>query len=367
VRVLLFSDVHLDAPFTWAAPVIARRRRQAIRDALTRAVRLAATEHVDAVLCGGDLFEHERVSPDTGQFLRTLFERIHPIPVFLAPGNHDWLSPESLYRRVQWTPNVHLFEESCLTAKPLMDGLTLWSAAHHAPAGTANFLARFRVDRGGVHVALFHGSENAFLSQEGGGKQPHAPFHVEELEASGLHFAFLGHFHTPRDHSRFVYPGNPEPLTFGEAGERGVVIATIQSHGGVLLERHRVAATQIHDLEVDLTSCVSQQDVRDRVAAALADRSGYARLTLRGELGPEVDLHDVDFSVLPTSLDAPPIIRFSGVTVGYDLDRIAEEPTVRGQFVRDVREAAHLTEDERWRVVVTGLRALDGRDDLEVV
>lgn len=65
-------------------------------------------------------------------------------------------------------------------------------------------------------------------------KQPHAPFRAEQIETSGLHFAFLGHYHAPRDKKHFTYPGNPEPLTFGETGQRGVVIATIGADGHVL-------------------------------------------------------------------------------------------------------------------------------------
>ena len=44
-----------------------------------------------------------------------------------------------------------------------------------------------------------------------------------------------------------------------------------------------------------------------------------------------------------------------------------DEQTIRGQFVRDVLSSDELDQDKRRRVLVTGLRALDGRgDDLEV-
>lgn len=364
MRILLVSDVHLDSPFAWAKPEVARRRRQALRDALARSVELAVDQRVDIICCGGDLFEHDRVSPDTGQFLRVQFERAHPIPIFIAPGNHDWLGQESLYRRVSWTPKVHVFDDRRLTPVPIADGLTLWGGAHLAPAGTPDFLEGFRVDRGGIHVALFHGSEGSFYTEEQG-KQPHAPFRAEEIEAAGLHFALLGHYHSPRDAERFTYPGNPEPLTFGESGQRGVVIAAIGEDGRVTIERHSVAVSHVYDLETDVTGCASKQEIRDRIAAALEGRGGYARLTLAGELAPDVDLQTVDFEDLPNGLDSPPIIRFGSVTVAYDLARIGQEPTVRGQFVRDV-QASPLSLDERQRVIVTGLRALDGRDDLEV-
>lgn len=365
MRILLVSDVHLDSPFAWAKPEVARRRRQALRDALARSIELAIDQRADVICCGGDLFEHERVSPDTGQFLRVQFERAHPIPIFIAPGNHDWFGQESLYRRISWTPNVHVFGDRRLAAVPLADGLTLWGAAHFAPAGTPDFLEGFLVDRAGVHVALFHGSEQGSFYTEDQGKQPHAPFRADEIEASGLHFALLGHYHAPRDEERFTYPGNPEPLTFGESGQRGVVIVTIGDDGRVTTDRHSVAVSDVYDLGIDVSGCASKQEIRDRVAAALEGRSGYARLTLAGELAPDVDLHAVDFKDLPNSLDSPPIIRLESVTVAYDLTRIGQEPTVRGQFVRDV-QASQLPPQERQRVIVIGLRALDGREDLEV-
>lgn len=366
MRILLVSDVHLDSPFAWAKPDVARRRRQALRDALTRSIQLAIDERVDVIGCGGDLFEHERVSPDTGQFLRALFERAHPIPIFIAPGNHDWLGPESLYRRVRWSPNVHVFEDRRLRPLTIADGLTLWGSAHHAPAGAANFLQGFRVDRSGVHLALFHGSEIGSVYIEEPGKQPHAPFRAEEIDASGLHFAFLGHYHSPRDEARFTYPGNPEPLAFGESGQRGPLIATIGEDGRVRPERHSVAISTVYDLGIDVGGCTSKQEIRERVAGALQGRSGYARVTLAGEIAPDVDLCAADFEDLAHGLDSPPIVRFDSLSVAYDLAGVAQEPTVRGQFVRDV-QTSQLTHAERQRVIVTGLRALDGRDDLEVL
>jgi DNA repair protein SbcD/Mre11 len=138
MRILLVSDVHLDSPFAWAKRDVSRKRRQGLRDALANCIQLAIERRVDVICCGGDLFEHDRVSPDTGQFLRAQFERVLPIRVFIAPGNHDWFGPESLYSYVRWSPNVHVFKDRSLTPVTIVDGLTLWGGAHCAPAGASN-------------------------------------------------------------------------------------------------------------------------------------------------------------------------------------------------------------------------------------
>jgi exonuclease SbcD len=364
IRILHFADVHLDAPFKWASPAVARRRRQGLRDALSRIVDLAAAEHVDAVTCGGDLYEQDYFSPDTAEFLRTTFDRIAPIPVFISPGNHDWLGPLSLYRRVRWGRHVRIFEDRRLTRIELRPGLTLWGAAHRAPAGTSGFLDSFHVAGDGVHMALFHGSELGALGAQEEANATHAPFRAEQIPASGLSYALVGHYHAPMDRSCLSYPGNPDPLTFGERGDRGALLVTVDEKGSISIERRCVAVSRVHDIVVDVTGCSTLQQIRDTVAAALRGLEGCIRLTLRGDVAPDVELPRETFSATDFGVEA--IELRLEVTAVYNLDAIAQEATVRGQFVRDVRQARDISEAERRQIIVTGLRAFEGRSDLEV-
>ena len=102
------------------------------------------------------------------------------------------------------------------------------------------------------------------------------------------------------------------------------------------------------------------------MAAALDGKTGVARLALTGEVASDVALDVAQLREVASGLDAPPVVDSSGLRIAYDFDAIAEESTVRGQFVRDVLDAPDLDAAERQRVLVTGMRALDGRDDLEV-
>ncbi len=104
VRLLLFSDLHLDTRFQWAGARVARARRRRLRDALGRVVTLSQELRVDAVLCGGDLYEQSRFTPDTVSFVQRAFERLHPIRVLVAPGNHDcfYFGNYDPIRRDEW-------------------------------------------------------------------------------------------------------------------------------------------------------------------------------------------------------------------------------------------------------------------------
>jgi DNA repair exonuclease SbcCD nuclease subunit len=364
MKLLVFSDLHLDAPFAWAGRDVARARRRSLRDTLTRICQLAASEQVDAVLCAGDLYEHERFTPDTVAFVAASFNDLG-ILAFLAPGNHDWYGPTSLYAQAGFASHVHVFTEDALTPVELAPGLTMWGAAHRAPANTDGFLDDFRVDRDGVNLALFHGSEQGSIHAQESGKLPHAPFHHDQIEHSGLDHAFCGHYHSPRLTPRLTYPGNPDPLAFGEHGSRGAVIAEVKESGEITRTVHDVASTSVHDITVDLSGITHSGEIREQVGAAVAGLSGIVRVTIGGEVPPDVPVDLADLSGVGAHLDAL-VGRVGDLRVAYDIAALSEEKTVRGQFVRDVLRAGGLDEPTRRRVLITGLRALDDRDDLEV-
>jgi exonuclease SbcD len=366
MKLVVFSDLHLDAAFAWAGQgsQAARSRREALRSTLRRILDLAWAERADAVLCGGDLYEHDRYTPDTAAFLRSCFDKAYPLRIFISPGNHDYYGPDSVYSTVRWSPNVRVFCESRLEAITLDHGLTLWGAAHATPAGTPGFLQEFKVDRGGVNIALFHGSELGGLPDQGEGKSPHAPFREEEIEKSGLNHAFVGHYHCPRDAALHTYPGNPDPLSFGEMGLRGAVIAMVRDDGSIERTRRRVGATQLHEVAVDVTGCSTRQEIRELVEGQVAKLRGCARIVIHGELAREVDIRESDLLGVATSLDAY-VVQLGRLEAARDLATLASEPTVRGRFVKDVLESG-LGETERRRVLAVGLRALEGQGDLGV-
>ena len=367
MRIALFADLHLDATFKWAPREHARRRRDGLRRTLGRILEVAAGRKVDAILCAGDLFEHERITPDTEEFMRDAFRSVGRTPVYVAPGNHDWWCKGSPYQRLAWSPNVHIFGEESLEPEELTPGLVLWGAAHQRPAGTAGFLEHLRVHdpSHATHVALFHGSHEQSFKLQGDSKQPHAPFREEQIRAVGLTHAFVGHYHTPSVDRDFTYPGNPDPLTFGEDGERGVVIAEIGQDGSVIRETVKVATTRLGEVVVDVTGISHRDDILDQVREAAESGCEFVRVTLTGELSPSIDLRHSDVHACLGDGVAV-VVRRRDLRTAYDLGAIAREPTVRGQFVEDVQRAG-LPDEETRRVLTIGLRALEGRTDLEVL
>ncbi len=305
MKFVLFSDLHLEAPFGWDGPSLVNERRSALRQVLGKILDLADEVQADAVFCGGDLFEHTMASQETGEFLRAAFDSIAPVPVFISPGNHDWYGSESLYVRTNWSPNVHVFGEGSLQPVELEPGLTLWGAAHVAPFRATGFLDSLQIDRAGTHIALFHGSEEKGMSHEESG-DTNAPFSAEQIPACGLHHAFVGHYHEHNDGEHHTYSGNPDPLTIAEGHEitsldRGAVVVDVLPSGTLERQRRRVAVTQVHDITLDVSSVLNEGELHALIEVSLDGLSGIARVTLDGLAASDAGFENL--ADVSTSLD----------------------------------------------------------------
>lgn len=214
----------MDATFAipGAPPGFGNRRRQALRDVFHGIVARTKTWPADALLIPGDLFEIERVTRDTIAFLKAEFESLSPIPIFIAPGNHDPFTRSSPYTCESWPEHVMIFEKPEWTSYSLDSiSLTVHGFAFDGPDISRNPFGNLRVPSDGrVHIALAHGSEMGSLPPE---KGAYAPFHAGQAAAEGLRYLALGHYHSRKTFETvsgtwMEYSGAPEGHGFGEPG-----------------------------------------------------------------------------------------------------------------------------------------------------
>jgi hypothetical protein len=375
-RILHLADLHLDRAFAGMGCQgdLARRRRLGLRDALRRAGESARAHGCQAITIGGDLYEHERADLETGRFLAETFAEWRPMRVLVAPGNHDPLLPDSLYARMEWTDNVHLFRTTSLEPVALDEGLTLWGLAHLDPAWRGDPLAVPRVGGdGGMHLALFHGAE---MGSRPEGKSVHGPFDADRIADRGFAAALSGHYHRRRldPELHLVYPGSPEPLTFDEDGGRGPVLVEVTEDGSVSYLPLSTNAWWTATALCDLDGCSSFATVLDRACSAartaaasgLPDR-GMVRLVLGGELAPEITLDLPTVEAAARDASGLAVVRVRDLSEpALDLEAAAADPTARGAFTREVLAGLHAAEGDAGEQAVLadalryGLQALGG-------
>ena len=333
LRIVHCSDVHLDTVFPETRGGNARRR--ALEDAFVRIVDLAIERQADVFTIGGDLYEAERIGPQTTRFLFEQFERFGK-PIFIAPGNHDPHMPTSPLARADVPSNVRVFNEAAWREYPLSETVSLYGFGH-TPAEPGRPFANARFERGDVRVAMVHGSDEQRCPPN---KRATAPFTMAEVVASGATILLTGHYHggyIARERGRplIVYAGSPEPIKFGESTTHGAAVITI-AEGRVEAELIGMAKTRLIEVSCDALGAETDREVDAKIEtlAAAYGPKDYVRLRLHGSVAPGVRIDAAELGERFGS--AMGSLEIIDATVAHDYEAIAREPTVRGHVVRDL-------------------------------
>jgi len=347
------ADVHLETTFPETRGGAGRRK--ALADAFVRIVDEALKRDADVLTIGGDLYESERAGPQTFRFLSEQFARFGK-PVYIAPGNHDPHAPNSLLARSDVPENVHVFNEPKWRAYPLARDISLWGFGH-TPGEPGRPFADARFDRGGVQIALAHGSDEARCPP---GKRVTAPFSTAEVVASGASLFLTGHYHGGYVVSQdgrpvFAYPGSPEPIKFGEGAGHGALAITIDG-SSIDVRPLPTARTRVVDVACDMTGVTHENAAFERIWPALAGcgAGDYVRLRMGGIVADGTRL---DSALIEERLGASlGSLQVVDETRSHDYERIAREPTVRGHVVRDLLALSRDHDAERASEAEAALR-----------
>jgi exonuclease SbcD len=383
MKIIHTSDIHLDASFANARMpnAFGIRRRQSLRDVFSEILQRAIDWPADAVLIAGDLFEHTLVTRDTISFLREQFARVSPIPIFVAPGNHDPFTPDSPYANEAWPVNVYLFDQPTWKAHALKQNrLTVHGFAFDGPDISENPFGTLEIpDDGRIHVAIGHGSEKGHQPPE---KDAYAPFDAHDAAVDGLAYLALGHFHTTTPikgdfNTTMYYAGAPEGHNFSESGLHYYLEVEIDEHDAdnpgadppqirvTPMPSSRSVYTQ-HTL--DCTPFTNTHQVVEAIRKFTNDteRKLITRITLTG-MCPATIKSEIPtlYEAVAENFEALDIVDES--TPAEDYEELADDKTSLGAFVQRMNdEIKDAPGDARRKVLVRardiGLSAYYGRD-----
>lgn len=356
LKIIHGADFHLDSPFAGLSPERAAQRRGEQRELLDRLAGLAREKQADLVLLAGDLLDSERVFRETAQTLRAALAAI-PCPVFIAPGNHDFYSPRSVWTSLDWPENVHIFTSDALEAVEL-PGCTLWGRAFSDAHQTACPLEGLAVPGDGrLHIACVHGCV--------GTGNDYGPITPGEIAASGLDYLALGHVHQGSGLQReggtwWAYPGCPEGRGFDETGEKGVLYVEAEP-GRVTAQFVPLAKVRYEIITADITG---PDGALFNILEALPGKTSdlICRLILTGE-GDAPNLANLQQTLAPEFYGLTLIDR---TRLPQDLWARREEDALTGLFLRTMWDKCQGEPDNPlWQLAARyGLAALEGGEEV---
>ena len=359
VRIIHAADLHLDSPFEGLDGDRAALRRAEQRALPETIVRRCEEQKADLLLLCGDLLDSGSIYTQTGEALLSALSRVD-IPVFIAPGNHDWYSRRSPYARLAFPENVHIFSRPALECAELPGlGVRVWGAGYTANA-CPPLLRDVRISKreGWLDILALH-------AEVGRKDSPYCPVTEEELARSGFDYAALGHIHTLSGLRRaggcvYAWPGCPEGRGFDECGRKGILQADV-SAGKCELMFLPMGGREYRKLTVE-----AGEDARSAVETALpqdAKRHIY-RIILSGEC---VETPDLQYLRQALSDRVFHLQLVDETRPARDIWERAGEDTLTGAFLRRMRLRLEAAKDSGERAVVLdalrlGLAALEGRE-----
>ncbi len=280
IKILHSADWHLDAPMSGHTPEQGDILRSQLRKIPDKLAKIAAAEKCDFVLLSGDLFDGQS-SQETVRIVQKALADMG-VPVFISPGNHDFLSPDSPYQQDGWPENVYIFKQQKIEAVVLSElSCKIYGAGYSAmdcPALLKDFQASGEET---WHIGILHGEADT-------SRGSYCPISKEQLRDSALSYLALGHIHKSGSvragETLCAWPGCPMGRGYDELGPKGVLLVTLEQD--VRTEFIPLDTPRFYDEYVE-----AGDNPQEAVAALLPSLStdDFYRITLTG-YSAEIDL-----------------------------------------------------------------------------
>ena len=292
LKILHTGDIHLDSAFSGLDARHAEVRRNELRAAFTSMMTYARMNNADLILIAGDVFDGDYVGRETLSLLVREFEKFAR-PVFITPGNHDYVSDQSVWKKNVFPKNVHVFTSPEVESVDVPElGVTVYGYAFCEMNVTESPIRGKRVVEGDrINLLVGH----ADLVDESGHSND-CPITRSDLRAFGADYAALAHIHNnpPADSDgHWCYSGCLEPRSFRETGSKGACMVEIDKKNGICditVKRVRFAKRRYERGELSLAGESTMVDVRLRISSYIRENH-YGEdvalsLTLTGEIDP---------------------------------------------------------------------------------
>jgi DNA repair exonuclease SbcCD nuclease subunit len=370
LKIFHTADIHLGAKFRGLGDRGASQREQ-LRATFKSIVATAIDERANIVLVAGDLFDSNQQAQRNIDLVVEQFNLLgsNNIPVCLIPGTHDPLDSSSIYRKVDFAgrcPNLTVFSEEDMCYKEYAGlDLTVYGKPNLSNRSYVSPLKGLkRLTSSKFHVAMAHGS---FYIPERIAEDDHV-FRLEEVEASGMDYLALGHWHRVYNCSKKPqawYPGPPEWIP--DQKERGVVLlVSLSDAGEVKVEPKKIGLRDYDEVEMDMGEIQDWATLKTRICEG-ANKNLVRKVTLRG-------LRDADLIVTPEELEAELGEKFFhlGITDKSHpkLTEVAEdeERLIRTRFIKLMKAQIEGLQGEERDIAESalqyGIALLDGKEVL---
>lgn len=366
VSIIHCADVHIGMEST-GTTVRSQKRKSEIKKTFLDVINKCRTDNIQLLLIPGDLFDGANVSKEDVGDVITAMADIPDTRVFIAPGNHDCVTRQSVYETEIWPDNVHIFKEEPESIVIEELGVRVWGCGFTTPYVPYGMLKNISIPQDElINIGVLHGDLVV-----GNGSSEYDPINDRDIAGSGLDYLALGHIHKQTDILRagntfYAYSGCPEGHGFDELGIKGVYEGTLE-RGKCNLTYVKTCKRRYEEISVDITGAYRTAEAMAMIRTALDNsfndyEDNLYKVNLTGMIPSD---NIINLSDLKTQLaDFLYFVKLRDNTeFEADYQKLAAESSLRGVFTSKMLELIRTDEGNRtkyMKALKIGLKAFTG-------
>lgn len=325
------ADMHFDTPFTLLSDKanLGELRRLDQRKAFKKMVEYIKENEVPYLFISGDLYDHEYIRESTINFINECFKEIPNTIIYITPGNHDPYLKNSYYNKYNWSDNVKIFTSNIERVETKdFDLYGYGFEDFYMKDSKIEELSIENKDK--LNILITHASLDSGNDEQ----REYNPISNSKLKQIGFDYIALGHVHKrnlSEENKNIIYPGSTISLGFDELGEHGMIVGDIEK-GKINIEFIKLDEKEFKELELDITNINTIEELLEKISELNLKENELYKIILTGNRNFEINVYK-----LYKLIEIRNIIKVKDkTTIGYDLNKIANDMTLKGIFAKEM-------------------------------
>lgn len=359
MKIIHCSDLHLDSKMeTNLNKEKARERKNEILITFEKMVEYAKQNGVEAIIIAGDMFDKKSISVKAKKVVKNAIYNAPEIDFLYLKGNHDEAGfidedeelPKNLkmFNDKSWT--TYKYNEISIT------GIEFGNQNNYEIYNT------LMLEKNIINIVIMHGQES-----ETNSKDKAEIINLNQLKNKNIDYLALGHIHSYKQEKLdnrgiYCYSGCLEGRGFDECGKKGFVLLNIEN-GKIETQFIPFASRTLYEIAVDLTGITQNNEIEAKIQERIKDipSKSLVKLVLTGEseIGEEKDIEYLtkkfsEYFYFIKIVDKP--------IIKIDYMKYQNDISLKGEFIRLVLKQEDLTDEEKSKIISTGIKALSGEE-----
>ena len=354
LKLIHCADLHLDSKMeSNLSTEQANTRKTELLQTFERMITYANENDIHQILIAGDLF-------DTSNSHKTQIKKQigydisqnKQIDFYYLRGNHD---KNDFFATLDDTySNLKTFNDSWTSYKcnnVVITGIEL------PQKFSDTVYSSLSLSPNDINIVMLHGQ-----IARTPGKEDAPLIDLRKLENCNINYLALGHIHSFQQDKLgkgvWCYSGCLEGRGFDECGDKGFVVIDIDDNK-FQTKFVPFAKRKIWNVPVKLSGTMSYEQIMNSIKKETdaIPSDDLVKVTLTGEITEDTDIN-VDAYLQQFASQFFFIKIYDETTIAIDYEKYRKDISLKGEFVRHVEEQTDISQEEKSKIIITGLRAL---------